>query len=109
MRFLIDNQLPPALARFIATDLAGQAFHVLDVGLRDATDAAVWDYASENGFILISKDEDFVTLFSQLPTARLLWLRVRNCRRVRLLEIIESRWSTIVDRFEGGERFIELR
>jgi hypothetical protein len=40
VKFLVDNQLPPALARFISEDLGAKAVHVADVGLRDGTDAA---------------------------------------------------------------------
>lgn len=58
MRFLIDNQLPPALARFIDNELGCEATHVADVGLGDAPDAEVWQYASANEFVLVSKDED---------------------------------------------------
>lgn len=32
MKFLVDNQLPPALARFIDTDLGCEAKHVADCG-----------------------------------------------------------------------------
>ena len=42
MKFLVDNQLPPARARFIQADLGYDAVHVIDVGLRDAGDAEVW-------------------------------------------------------------------
>jgi predicted nuclease of predicted toxin-antitoxin system len=82
---------------------------VLDVGLRDAGDAEVWKYASTHGFILISKDEDFVTMYSRQPTAKLLWLRVRNCRRVQLLEVVGTQWGAIIERFARGEQFIEFR
>lgn len=43
MKFLIDNQLPPALARLIRLDLGAEAAHVADIGLRDATDTELWD------------------------------------------------------------------
>jgi predicted nuclease of predicted toxin-antitoxin system len=59
VNFLIDNQLPPALARFIESELKAKAIHVADLGLRDASDAEVWRYASTNDLILISKDEGF--------------------------------------------------
>ena len=36
MRFIIDAQLPPALARFLAS-LGEEAIHVLDAGLLEAT------------------------------------------------------------------------
>ena len=63
MKYLIDNQLPPALA----THLAGhglQATHVADVGLAQATDRELWQYALANGCVIVSKDEDFLHLSS---------------------------------------------
>ena len=62
MKFLVDNQLPPALARLIDSEFGADAVHVAEVGLRDATDAELWAYASDQDLILISKDEDFVDL-----------------------------------------------
>jgi predicted nuclease of predicted toxin-antitoxin system len=109
VRFLVDNQLPPALARFISQNLKWEALHVIDVGLRDCADEAVWNYASDNHFVLISKDEDFTILFSRRPTARLLWIRLGNCRRDFLLDVFDKNWPKILGRFESGERFVELR
>jgi predicted nuclease of predicted toxin-antitoxin system len=109
VRFLVDNQLPPALARFIRDDLGCHAVHVTDVGLRDATDEEIWTYASKGGFIVISKDEDFVGLFLSTPSAGLLWVRVRNCRRAHLLDVFQRSWPSIMDRFDGGENFVEFR
>lgn len=109
MRFLVDNQLPPALARFISEDLGFEAWHVTDIGLRDATDSKIWHHTSSNDFVLISKDDDFVTMFSKTPSARLLWVRLGNCRRAYLLKVFKEQWKRILGRFEMGERFIELR
>jgi predicted nuclease of predicted toxin-antitoxin system len=109
VKFLVDNQLPPALARFISQELGMEALHVVDVSLRESTDADLWSYASSNGFILISKDEDFVTLYSKTPSASLLWVRLGNCRRAFLLEVFKKHWRRILERFENGERFVELR
>lgn len=30
-----------------------------DVGLRNGSDAEIWEYAKENGFVIASKDTDF--------------------------------------------------
>jgi predicted nuclease of predicted toxin-antitoxin system len=109
VRFLVDNQLPPALARFISEELRVEALHVMDVGLRNGADSDVWTYASEMDLVLISKDEDFVTLYSKIPSARLLWVRLGNCRRVFLLKVFKEQWHRILERFENGERFVELR
>lgn len=58
MRFLVDANLPPALVHFLEKD-GHQAEHVVDVGLREAKDSPIWDYALEHGAVIISKDEDF--------------------------------------------------
>jgi predicted nuclease of predicted toxin-antitoxin system len=109
VRFLVDNQLPPALARFIRDDLGGDAVHVMDVDLRDASDEEIWTYASSGGFIVISKDEDFVGLYLSTPGAGLLWMRVRNYRRIHLLEVFRRSWLAIMHRFESGDNFVEFR
>jgi predicted nuclease of predicted toxin-antitoxin system len=55
--FLIDAQLPPALASWlIQQGLTAQ--HVDDLGLRTADDVAVWNHASASGAVVITKDED---------------------------------------------------
>ena len=83
--------------------------HVGDVGLREGTDAQVWAYASENDVVLISKDDDFVTLYSKTPSARLLWIRIGNCRRAFLLKVFSEQWQRLLAQFESGDRFVELR
>ena len=108
MKFLIDNQLPPALARFISQNLGVQAYHVADLGLRDARDYEIWRYAS-SGLILVSKDEDFVRIWAHEPITRLLWVRLGNCRRTYLLEVFRRLWPKIIDQFAKGDQVVELR
>jgi predicted nuclease of predicted toxin-antitoxin system len=109
VRFLVDNQLPPALARLIEFDFGTEASHVRDVGLRDACDAEVWAYATSSGYIVISKDEDFVRMVLNASTAGLVWVRVGNCRREVLLNVFRRVWPRIIERLESGDRFIEVR
>jgi len=60
VNILIDAQLPPSLARLLVA--AGhQARHVREVGLRDAPDPAIWDYAVREGAVILTKDEDSAT------------------------------------------------
>jgi predicted nuclease of predicted toxin-antitoxin system len=109
VRFLIDNQLPPALAPFIESELGCEARHVADVGLRDASGAEVWQYASANEFVLMSKDEDFAHMALKNSNACLIWVRVGNCRRVFWLDVFRRLWSNVLERLESGDRFIEIR
>jgi len=55
--FLIDAQLPPALASWLIQQ--GHTAQHVDDGLRNADDMVIWNHASESGAIVITKDEDF--------------------------------------------------
>ena len=81
MRFLVDAQLPPALARWLAGK-GHAAEHVADVGLAHASDKDIWDHALAVGAVIVSKDEDFAQrriLASAGPTV--VWVRLPNTRR----------------------------
>ena len=58
MRFLVDAQLPPALARWLAAN-GHTAEHVADRQLEAASDSAIWDWALREAAVIITKDEDF--------------------------------------------------
>ena len=109
MRFLVDNQLPSALARFLA-GIGTEAVHVLDLGLAQVGDAELWSFAVENKFILISKDYDFLHFLERTaPDGQLIWVRIGNCRRQTLLEIVERVWPETLALVTAGERLIEIR
>lgn len=58
MRFLIDAQLPPALARMLAKH-DHVAEHVTEIGPGNAPDAQRWRYALDLDAVIVTKDEDF--------------------------------------------------
>ena len=107
MTFLIDAQLPPGLCRWLEAR-NHDAEHVFDLGMSAATDAQVAEYAEESSAILVSKDEDFLTL--QLSRSfRILWLRCGNVTNRALAEWLETRWAEIETRLAEGEALIEVR
>jgi predicted nuclease of predicted toxin-antitoxin system len=107
--FLVDAQLPPALARAIA-DAGYKARHVSDVGLLQAADMAIWDLACDRGCALITKDEDFVAIrLRAVDGVTVVWLRIRNSSRRTLLAWFMPKLPEIVALIESGETLIELR
>jgi predicted nuclease of predicted toxin-antitoxin system len=50
---------------------------VREVGLREADDVAIWQYAKLNGYVMVSKDTDFQqrSLLHGAPP-KFIWLRV---------------------------------
>jgi predicted nuclease of predicted toxin-antitoxin system len=55
LRFLVDAQLPPALARRIQA-LGHSAEHVFDYGLATASDEAIRGYAAKTNAVIVTKD-----------------------------------------------------
>lgn len=79
MKLLFDQNLSPRLPKLLA-DLFPGSVHVRDIGLRDAPDNSIWDYAQKHGFAIVSKDSDFqqrALLLGSPP--KFIWLRVGNC------------------------------
>ena len=110
MKLLVDNQLPVALARHL-TSLGHECEHVEAVNLDAASDAEIWQYASQRGsVVVVSKDEDFLYLASRAESAaRLLWVRLGNCRTSALIEAFDRLWPRIEQALVSGERVVEIR
>ena len=95
MKFLVDAQLPPALARWLR-EAGHEAEHVEDACLREANDGAIWAHALQSGAIIVTKDEDFAARSAQAATAPLIvWLRVGDTTNRALRVWIEPRLSGI--------------
>jgi predicted nuclease of predicted toxin-antitoxin system len=107
MKFLIDAQLPPALCGWLR-ERGHEAVHVFEIGMVAASDAEIAARAEADGAVLISKDEDFVTL--RLPDRfALLWLRCGNASNQALVAWLEPRWVQIEPLLKGSERIVEVR
>jgi predicted nuclease of predicted toxin-antitoxin system len=62
------------------------------VGLRGAADQTVWKYARENGFILVSKDDDFRDLsFVHGAPPKVILLAVGNDGTQHIAQLLQSR------------------
>jgi len=108
MRFLIDAQLPPALARWL-TSKGREAEHVADVGLANAPDKEISNYAFAVGAVIVSKDDDFAqrrVLAAEGPAV--VWVRLPNTRRRELLLWFEGILPQIERALERGETLIEV-
>lgn len=107
MKFLVDAQLPPGLANWIAAR-GQEAAHVADLGLLAASDREIAAWAETEDAIVVSKDEDFLVL--RLPDRfAFVWLRCGNCTNRVLIRWIEARWDRLLMLLEQGERMVEVR
>jgi predicted nuclease of predicted toxin-antitoxin system len=79
VKLLFDENLSPALVVHLANAFPESA-HLRDVGLRGADDQSVWSFAAANGFMLVTKDDDFVEMSGlRGPPPKLVVIGVGNC------------------------------
>lgn len=108
MRFIVDAQLPPALAHHFQR-LGYTADHVIDLGLERAADRDIWEAAVAGSAIIVTKDEDFQAMRAireQGPA--ILWIRTGNTTTPALLDTMTAAWPLILEALERGEPIIEV-
>ncbi|MDT8383074.1 MAG: DUF5615 family PIN-like protein [Gammaproteobacteria bacterium] len=109
MRFLVDAQLPPALARQLASQ-GHDAQHVADIGLLDAPDSDIWETAKSSKATINTKDEDFAqrrNLHNE-PYPTIVWIRTGNTRKNTLLNWFGHLLPRIIEALQHGETLIEI-
>ncbi len=79
MKLLFDHNLSPRLVDRIA-DLFPESAHVYRLDMAEAEDIEVWRYAQEQGFTIVTRDNDYNDLM-QLKgfPPKIVWIRRGNC------------------------------
>jgi predicted nuclease of predicted toxin-antitoxin system len=108
MRFIVDNQLPPALARWLI-ERGHEAKHVYSEGLGEADDTHIWSIALQQTAIVVTKDADFAERRATAGSGpTILWLRVGNTTTPNLFAILDTAWASIEDAL-GRDAVVEVR
>jgi len=109
VKFLIDNQLPTALTKFLR-DAGHDAVHVHDLGIGAADDSEVWRRALAEGRALVSKDDDFLHRANHHDGGALfVWIRLGNCRNQELLAAFARILPDLESLAAHSPRVIEIR
>lgn len=78
MRLLFDQNLSFKLCRRLA-GIFPDSGQVRLLNLSEADDRTVWEYAKQNGFVIVSQDADFADLAALYgPPPKVIWLRCGN-------------------------------
>jgi predicted nuclease of predicted toxin-antitoxin system len=102
MKLLFDENLSFKLCDRLANLFPGSS-QVRLLGLAEATDRTIWDYAGRNGFTLVSLDVDFAdraTLLGSPP--KVIWLRCGNQPTERIEKLLRDHAETMGE-FEGNQ------
>jgi predicted nuclease of predicted toxin-antitoxin system len=96
MKLLFDQNLSFRLCGSIA-DLFPESNHVGLLGLSEADDRNVWDYAKAKGFTIVSQDVDFAEMAAVLGSPpKVIWLRAGNQSTAAISTLLRRHAGLIV-------------
>ncbi len=87
-RLLFDENLPARLVRALADDFPGSSDVVTELG-PGSSDESIWAFASEHGYVVVTKDEDFqrFSVARGFPP-KVVWIRRGNASTDTLVELL---------------------
>lgn len=94
-RLLFDQNLSPKLVKLLA-DIFPNSNHLYFLELATSQDLEVWNYAKQNGFVIVTKDVDFadMSILYGFPP-KVLWMCRGNCSTTEIEKILRDHQDAI--------------
>lgn len=95
VRLLFDENLSARLVRAVASEFPASNDVVSALGLRPS-DEAIWSYASAEGFVIVTKDEDLqrFSVWRGFPP-KVIWIRLGNASTEGIAALLRNRAAQI--------------
>lgn len=92
---LFDQNISPRLIDRLA-DIYPDSVHVSTLGMGNAMDSEIWQYAHDHDYMIVTKDADF----SELGVVRgfppkIIWIRRGNCSTQEIESILRENYDAI--------------
>ncbi len=92
---LFDQNISPRLIDRLA-DIYPDSVHVSTLGMGNAMDSEIWQYAHDHDYVIVTKDADF----SELGVVRgfppkIIWIRRGNCSTQEIESILRENYDAI--------------
>ena len=96
MKLLYDQNLSPKLVSRLGEQFPDSK-HVREVGLASAKDPSIWAFAKDNGFTIVSKDEDFHHLsFLRGAPPKVIGIHTGNASTTIIADLLRTQYSRIL-------------
>ena len=95
MKLLLDENLSRRIIPFIEAAFP-QSSQVALLGMESFSDTAVWEFARDNNYVIVSKDSDFYDmsiLYGHPP--QIIWLRSGNVKKAEITHTLLTKQSLI--------------
>jgi predicted nuclease of predicted toxin-antitoxin system len=107
MRLLFDQNISYRITKILSKSFP-EVKHVSHVGLEDATDTEIWEFARSNDFSIVTFDSDYydLSIIKGCPP-KIIWLRTGNTATKEIAEKLEAEID-LIKLFLTDTSYIEL-
>lgn len=103
MKLLLGENISRKLVPLLAQSFVGSA-HVVLLGLQEASDIELWQFAKEHDYVIVSKDDDFTTLSTLRGRPPcLIKLSLGNCSNQQVLQSLLGQQARIEAELANAE------
>ena len=109
MRILLDQNLSPSIKSYLQ-DIFPDSLHVQDLGLSEAEDLDVWEYARARELVIVSRDSDFLHLSARYGhPPKVVRLAVGNCPTEEIVSLVPDHHNDLLAFYDDeNEAYLEL-
>lgn len=108
MKLLFDQNLSFRLCELLADDFPG-ASHVRFLGLTEADDQTLWEFAKANAFTIVSQDADFAEMAAlRGAPPKIVWIRAGNQATLVVAQLLRKHVGNIAAFSEGDAVCLEI-
>jgi len=103
MKLLFDQNISHRVVKKVIATFPN-ALSIKEVGLYEADDRTIWDFAKSNNFIIVTQDDDFnnfVNVWGFPP--KVIWIKTGNLSNATLVSILITRKNEIQQFIDNQE------
>ena len=109
MKFWLNANLSPRLARWIESSGVHECKTIKELGLLSESDQVIFERAREAKSVVITKDSDFREMVLRLGSPpQVLWITTGNTSTDFLVEVFETTLPEAVKHLGAGAPLVEI-
>jgi predicted nuclease of predicted toxin-antitoxin system len=109
MKFWLNANLSPKLARWIESSGLHECKTIKELGLLNENDRVIFEKARQEKVVVITKDSDFREMVLRLGSPpQVLWITTGNTSTSFLIEVFEGTLPKAIKHLEAGAPLVEI-
>lgn len=104
MKLLFDQNISYRIEKKFSSNY-NSSKHISNLGLNNATDIEIWNFAKREQFVIVTFDSDFydLSLINGCPP-KIIWIRTGNLTTKHVFELLEEKHLLIRNFIENPDK-----